>query len=61
MILGLEKFPPTQPTPQVSKVHNVTSKPSGDDLLSTQFDRLEAAFNKKMNMLLQAQLKTTSP
>jgi hypothetical protein len=54
------KFPPTQLTPQVPRVHNVSSEPSGDDLISTQFDRLEAAFNKKMDMLIQAQSKATS-
>ena len=46
--------------PQVSRVQNVSSEPSGGDLLSTQFDRLEEALNKKIDMLIQAQSKTTS-
>ena len=57
---GPRKFPPAQPTTQVSKVHNASSEPSGDDLMCTQFDRLEAAFNKKIDMLLQAQSKISS-
>ena len=51
---GPRRFPPSQPAiqPQVSKVHNVASEPSGDALMSSQFDRLEAVFNKKIDMLL---------
>ena len=42
------------------KVHNVSSEPRGDDLMSAQFDRLEAVFNKKIDILIQAQSKAIS-
>ena len=54
---GSRRLPPTQPAPQVTRVHNVSSESLGDDMMRTQFDRLEAALNKKIDMLMQSQSK----
>lgn len=56
---GPRKPPPTQVETKVPKVYTVMSEPTGDDLVKVQFERLEATLNKKMDILLQTQLKVT--